>query len=107
MSQRLGNRHHRHGSRSVIVGSIKDLVVTSACADADVIVMRADRDIFILQLRIITFHDRNNILRPDHADFDVDREFDLFGCTEGDRRSELRALHLSFDRFVIQLLTVQ
>ncbi len=83
LRERFRKRHHRHRPRSVVVRAVPDAIVGRPRRDAagraaafarlaveisDVVVMRAERDIRILQTRIGAFHHGDHVLRALHAD---------------------------------------
>ena len=64
LCQRLGDRQNRNCSRAVIVRAVVDLVRrVRILADADMIVMRADRDHLIFERRVAAFPDGDDVLR--------------------------------------------
>src|SRR5262249_37139156 len=71
-SLRQGERRDR--PRPVVVSAVVYRVAVDRRSDADVVVMRADGDVFIFQNRIAPFENRDHVLRGGRRGFERDRE---------------------------------
>ena len=102
MRNRFGHSQQRSRSRPIVIRAIANRIGRARRADADVIVVRANRDVFILQNRVAAFPNCDDVLRHGMFAFDSDGDSDVL-------RSEFERRHIRAisERDCVNLLTFE